>query len=166
MARNNSYIYGSVAPKLPQQVEGPIEQQRVVKKKATRPIPQKTHIPKTRLVFSIVFIVSVCFVILYRFCVITDLNTKMGNLNARYNELRNENRMLNVDIETSIDLDRVKEIAETKLSMHTPDQYQLVLVNVPKSNYSIVLDYDYIDGTAQKASLMENIFNAAKAILP
>lgn len=166
MARDNSYIYGSVAPKLSSPAEKPIEQQRVIKKEKTHVVPQKHHIPKSRLFFAIAFTVGVCFIILYRFCIISEMNTKMGVLNAKYNELQDENRKLNVAIETSIDLDRVREIAQTKLNMHAPDQNQLVLVNVPKSNYSVVMNYDYIDESGQKSSLVENILNLAKGVLP
>jgi len=165
MDRKNSYVYGSAAPNLAQPAERPLEQQRVERKQRTRPVPQKSSIPKARLVFAVLFVASVCFVILYRFCLITELNARMGTLTAQYNRLRDENRMLNVEIETSIDLNRVKQIAETKLKMHTPDSFQMVLVSVPKSNYSVVLDHDYIDNTVQNSSLMEKIIDTAKAVL-
>lgn len=166
MDRKNSYVYGSAAPSMPQRAEQPIEKQIIEKRQVTRPIPQKSNIPKAKLVFAMLFVVGVCFVILYRFCAITELNSRMGALNEQYNQLRDEKRMLNVEIETSIDLNRVKEIAETKLNMHTPERYQMVLVSVPKSNYSVVLDYEYIDNSVQKTSLMEKVINTAKAILP
>ena len=166
MDRKNSYIYGSAAPKIARRAEQPLEQQRIERKQTIPPIPKKSNIPKAKLVFAVLFVVSVCFVILYRFCVITELNSRMGALNEQYNQLRDEKRMLNVEIETSIDLNRVKGIAETKLNMHTPERYQMVLVSVPKSNYSVVLDYEYIDNSAQKTSLMEKVINTVKAILP
>ncbi|NLX64016.1 MAG: cell division protein FtsL [Clostridiaceae bacterium] len=165
MDRKNRYIYGSTAPNLVQPAEQPLEQQRVKRRQKTRPVPQKSNIPKARLVFAVLFVAGVCFVILYRFCLITELNSRMGALTEKYNRLRDENRMLNVEIETSIDLNRVKEIAETKLKMHTPDSYQLVLVSVPKSNYSVVLDHEYIDNTVRNSSLMERIIDTAKAVL-
>jgi cell division protein FtsL len=164
--RKNSYIYGSAAPNIVHKPEKPVEQQRIERKESIRPIPQKSKIPKAKLVFAMLFVVSVCFIILYRFCVISELNSRMDSLYKEYNELRDENRMLNVAIETSIDLNRVREIAENKLNMHTPERSQLVLVSVPKSNYSVVLDREYIDNTTQKSSLMEKIINMAKAILP
>ncbi|HHU91167.1 MAG TPA: cell division protein FtsL [Clostridiaceae bacterium] len=166
MDRKNSYVYGSAAPSMPQRAKQPLEQQRVERKPSIRPIPQKSDIPKAKLIFAVLFVASVCFGILYRFCVITEMNTRMGALTEQYNQLRNENRMLNVEIETGIDLNKVKEIAETKLDMHTPDSYQIVLVNVPKSNYSVVLDHEYIDNSVQNSSLMEKIINTAKAVLP
>lgn len=166
MGRYDHYIHGSAAPKLPRQVENPVEQQKVVRREAARPVSKTAHLPKGRMLLAIMFVVVVCFVILYRFCYISDLNIQMGKLTKRYDELRDENRKLNVAIETSIDLDRIKEVAETKLNMHAPDQNQLVLVNVPKSNYSVVMDYSYIDSGAYKTSPMENFIKAAKSILP
>ncbi|MGI6622372.1 MAG: hypothetical protein GX227_09780 [Clostridiaceae bacterium] len=168
MDRNNSYIYGSVAPKLPGRTGRPAEQQRIEKKvsKQTRSYPKSSSVPKTRMVFALMFVTAICFVILYRFSVITELNSRMGKLTAEYNQLRDENRMLKVDIETSIDLDHVKHIAETKLNMHKPDKYQLVLVSVPKSNYSVVLNHEYIDETTQKASLVDKVMKTVRAVLP
>lgn len=168
MDRNNSYIYGNVAPKLPVRTEKPAERQRTERKASvqTRSYPKSSSMPKTRMVFALLFVTAVCFVILYRFSVITELNSQMGKLTAQYDQLRNENRMLKVDIETSIDLDYVRHIAETKLNMHKPDKYQLVLVSVPKSNYSVVLNHEYIDETTQKASLVEKIIRTVRAVLP
>jgi cell division protein FtsL len=166
--RYNGYVYGSVAPKLPESTERQVGEQRIGKKvsKQTRSYQQTSSMPKARMVFALLFITAVCFVILYRFSVITELNSTMGELTAQYNLLRDENRKLKVDIETSIDLDYVRQIAETKLNMHKPDQYQLVLVSVPKSNYSVVLNYDYIDETTQKTSLVDKIMKTVRAVLP
>jgi len=165
MNRKNGYVYGSAAPNLVQPAEQPLEQQRIDRELKARPIQQKSDIPKAKLVFAVLFVAGICFFILYRFCIITELNSRMGALTEEYNRLRDENRMLNVEIETSIDLNRIKEIAETKLHMHTPDSYQMVLVSVPKSNYSVVLNHEYIDNTVQDSSLMERIIDTAKAVL-
>lgn len=168
MDRNGSYIYGSVAPRIPVRSGMPEEQQRIEKKvsKQARSYPKSSSMPKTRMVFALLFVTAVCFVILYRFSVIVELNSEMGKLTAVYNQLRDENRKLKVDIETSIDLDYVKHIAETKLDMHKPDQYQIVLVSVPKSNYSVVLNHEYIDETSRKTSLVEKITRTVRAVLP
>jgi hypothetical protein len=50
--------------------------------------------------------------------------------------------------------------------MHKPDKYQLVLVSVPKSNYSVVLNHEYIDETTQKASLVDKVMKTVRAVLP
>ncbi len=168
MDRSNSYVYGSVAPKLPERTGRPMEQHRPERKvsKQARPYPKSSSMPKAKMVFALLFVTAICFVILYRFSVITELNSTMGKLTAQYNQLRDENRKLKVDIETSIDLDYVRHIAETKLNMHKPDKYQLVLVSVPKSNYSVVLNHEYIDETTQKTSLVDKIMKTVRAVLP
>lgn len=165
MARNNSYIYGSAAPKLPRQPDNSVNQKQAIRK-VPRTTSKKISRSKSKLIFCLVFIVSVCFVILYRFCAISEMNARMGMLTTKYNGLRDENRKINVAIETSINLDRVKEIAEAELNMHVPDQNQLVLVNVPKSDYSVVMDYNYIAQNANKTSYLEKLISKAKGILP
>jgi len=89
----------------------------------------------------------------------------MSKLTEEYNRLRDENRALNVEIETSINLDYVKEFAETRLNMHKPDSYQIVTVSVPKSDYSVVVDQSYIDSATENTSLIGNIVKLFKAIL-
>lgn len=166
MERNNGYIYGSVAPKFPKEMEIPVEKQRVQRRQALQTTHSRPAIPKARLVFSIIVIVAISFLILYRFSVLADLNYQMGKLNNQYNQLREENRMLEVDIAKSINLDNIKKLAEEKFNMHKPERYQTVLVSVPKNNYSVVMDQTYINETTKNASLVENIINAIKAIFP
>jgi len=166
--RKNSYMYGSVAPKLPERTGQPEEQQRVVKgqPKLVRSNAKTSSMPKARMFFALLFVTAVCFVILYRFSVIAEMSAQMGKLTSQYNNLRDENRMLRVEIETSIDLDHVKQVAETKLNMHKPDDYQIVLVSVPKSSYSVVLNHDYIDETSQQLSLTDRLKQTVKSVLP
>ncbi len=167
MEKKNGYIYGSVAPKLPEKAERPpVEHQSPKPKKSALPHSKQASIPKAKMITCIVCMVAICFVMLYRFSAIAKLNYTMGVLNDKVSQLRDENRMLEVDIGTSINLERVKEIAETKLGMHKPESYQVVVVSVPKNNYSVVMDQAYIDQTTQNTSLMDNLVNAVKAVLP
>lgn len=166
MERNSSYIYGSVAPKIPQKTGRYPERKKVTRSVPQKAMPSQSSIPKVQMIFIVVFMVAVSFVILYRYTTISEMNYKMGMLTQEYDKLRDENRALKVDIETRINLDYVKEYAETNLRMHKPDNYQLVLVDVPKSDYSVVVDQSYIDGATGNTSLMSNIVNFFKAILP
>lgn len=166
MERNSSYIYGSVAPKIPQEPERYVERKKIPRTVPQKAMPSQSSIPKVQMIFIVVFMVAVSFVILYRYTTISEMNYKMGMLTQEYDKLRDENRALKVDIETSINLDYVKEYAETHLKMHKPDSYQLVLVDVPKSDYSVVLDQSYIDDATENTSLMSSIVNLFKAILP
>jgi Cell division protein FtsL. len=162
-----SYVYGSTAPKLSPDSEREVLR-RKNRKSARAAVHSYEHIPKARLIFCLIALTSMCFVMLYRFSILADLNATMNRLNEEYEALRNENRLLKVEIETSIDLDRVKEIAETRLGMHQPDRYQIVAVSVPKNNYNVVLNQDYIEETAgsKDKPLLEGILDAIKAALP
>lgn len=166
MERRNPYIYGSAAPKLPERVERPAEQKRVQKQPAARPLPTESAIPKAKMILGILCVVVIAFIIIYRFSAIAELNYYMGTLTEQYNQLRDENRKLEVEIETSINLDRVKQVAETKLGMHKPEHYQIVLVNVPKNNYSVVMDQAYINQTTKNTSLVDSLLGAIKSIFP
>lgn len=166
MEKKNGYIYGSAAPNFTENEERIPEKQRIQKKSALKPLPASSAIPKAKMVFCVVFVVAVSFLMLYRYSAIAELNFEMENLNDKYSRLMDVNRKLEVEIATSQNLDHVKEIAETELNMHKPESYQVVAVSVPKNNYSIIIDQEYINQTSQNASLMDKLFNAVKAVLP
>ncbi len=166
MEKRTGYMYGSTAPKLPERFEQPVERQKIRKKESVAAKPVRSNIPKAKMITFIILMVAISFVILYRFSALAELNYSMGTLNEELSQLRDENRMLEVDIGTSINLERVKEIAQTRLNMHKPESYQIVLVSVPKNNYSVVVDQAYINETTNKTSLMDNLINAVKAVLP
>ncbi len=166
MEKRTGYMYGSTAPKLPERVEQPVERQKIRKKESVAAKPVRSNIPKAKMITFIILMVAISFVILYRFSALAELNYSMGTLNEELSQLRDENRMLEVDIGTSINLERVKEIAQTRLNMHKPESYQIVLVSVPKNNYSVVVDQAYINETTNKTSLMDNLISAVKAVLP
>lgn len=167
MEIRTGYVYGSAAPKLHQRPERQETQQPKERKVKVAPVaaPSYAHIPKGRLCFCVVVLAAMCFVVLYRFSVLADLNAMMNKMNEEYNTLRNENRLLRVEIETSIDLDRVKQIAEAELGMHKPDRFQIVPVNVPKNDYNVVLDQQYIEeASGGRKSLLEGILDVVRAV--
>ena len=170
METRYGYVYGSAAPKLPQRPERQAAQQpkRSRVKVSRAAAPAYAHVPKARLIFCIVALASMCFVVLYRFSILSDLNATMNRMNEEYNALRNENRLLKVEIETSIDLDRVKQVAEAEMGMHKPDRFQIVPVSVPKNDYNVVLDQQYIDQATDNSGkpLLKGILDAIQAAFP
>lgn len=167
MESRSRYVYGSAAPNLPQRPERqptrPTEKRRIKVSRVTP--PAYGHVPKAKLLFCVIMLAAMCFVMLYRFSILSDLNTTMNRMNEKYNALRNENRILKVEIETSIDLDRVKQVAETEMGMHKPDRFQIIPVSVPKNDYTVVLDQQYIDEASGAGKpIMESILDAIKAV--
>lgn len=51
--------------------------------------------------------------------------------------LKNENSLMLAEISEQMDLDTVKKMAQTKLGMAKPQEYQLVYIDVPKQSYTI-----------------------------
>ena len=170
MEHRMSYIYGSAAPKLPQRPE----RQEARQPEKSRPkssraaVPAYAHVPKARLFFCVVALALMGFVVLYRFSVLADLNSAMNRTNEEYNALRNENRLLKVEIETSIDLDKVKQVAETEMGMHKPDRFQIIPVSVPKNDYNVVLDQQYIDQATKnnQKPFLKGMLDAIQAAFP
>ena len=133
-------MFTAAQPKLPQRPERQAAQQpKRSRVKVSRLQLQLCPCSQGQIDFCIVALASMCFVVLYRFSILSDLNATMNRMNEEYNALRNENRLLKVEIETNIDLDRVKQVAETEMGMHKPDRYQIVPVSVPKNDYNVVL---------------------------
>ena len=161
-------MYGSAAPQLPQTPERREPLKREIVAPATHSaVSAYANVPKAKLFAGVMMLSIMCFVMLYRFSILTDLNSKMGIMTRDLSLIRDENRMLRVDIETSINRDNVKKIAEEQLGMHKPDKFQVVPVSVPKNNYSVVLDQQYIeDASGTKNSFFGNTIDAIISAFP
>lgn len=93
---------------------------------------------KLKTVCLILTAFGMALLLMYRFALITEINYKISNMESEYNKLRNENSRLKVAIEEHMDLSEIKEAAENKLGMQKPDKYQIVYLNVPKKDFTIV----------------------------
>lgn len=147
-AGNKSYVYGSTAEKLQYDV---YEENKVLRAKKVHRSNAKE---KVKMVFSIALVFSICFVMMYRYSLITEMNFNVYKQNQKYNDIRNENSNLKVQIEKQLNLNNIREKAEKKLGMQKPDKYQITYVKVPKYDFTRVAD-DYRDG---KAVVSENMF--------
>lgn len=94
--------------------------------------------------------------LMYRFALITEINYKVTNMETEYNNLRNENSRLKVSIEKRLDLTQIREIAENKLGMQKPDKYQIVYLNVPKSDFTVV-NNEYISNMEAKKGMFASL---------
>lgn len=132
-----NYVYGSAAPKIEYDV---YEENKVLKAKKKQRANNKI---KVKLVFTILTVFAAFLCIIYMYAQITEVNYELNKKNKEYNEVRNANIQLKLDIQKSMDLNRIKEIALTRLDMQKPDTYQIVYVKVPKKD---VMKVAAIDG--------------------
>ena len=132
--KSKTYVYGSTAEKLAYDV---YQENTVLKHKKK----QKTNFKsKFKAIVLVLLIFSACLTITYRYALITELNYNYSTMEARYNKLRNENSSLQVAIEKETDLTKIKQIAEEKLNMHSPDKFQIVYMRVPRTDVTIIAD--------------------------
>ncbi|MCX7843583.1 MAG: cell division protein FtsL [Clostridia bacterium] len=162
MIQTGKYVHGTAAEKLEYDV---YSENKVLKAKK---LQRSNNKAKFKLICAILMMFSVCFFVMYRYAVITELNYKIYQMNKQYNEVRNENSSLRVQIEKECDLNSIREIAVKKLGMQMPDKYQIAYVKVPKHNYTKVAQ-DYRAGDAKVpdnmiAVLMDKVSRIARFV--
>lgn len=129
-----NYVHGTAAEKLEYNV---YEENKVLR--AKKKSKQNNNL-KLKAVGLILIVFAACFVIIFRYVMITELSYKIDSLNKKYAEIQNEDTRLKVQINEQTDLQKIKLVAETKLGMTKPDKSQIVCVNVPRSDFTRVSD--------------------------
>lgn len=109
-----------------------------VKKPKVQEKPKKQNKLKTMLGVMLGF--AVAFVMLLRYVAITEASSNVERLKKDYANLQAANQHMQVDIDRSVDLKKVEEIAINKLGMRRPEKYQTVYVNLKQPDYSEVVD--------------------------
>ncbi|MGE5615004.1 MAG: cell division protein FtsL [Bacillota bacterium] len=140
---NYEYVHGSAARQLQydvyeaNEVYDVYEENKVLREKKRYRSNRKA---KLRFVMSIMAVFFAGLAVMYRYAIITKISYDIGQKEKAYNELRNENAMLRVDIETETYLAEIKETAVTRLGMQMPDKSQIVYIKVPRKDYTVVID--------------------------
>lgn len=152
--KEKNYVYGTAAPKIEYDV---YTENKVLKAKKKQRANNKV---KLKAVFTIMVCFGAFFYIMYMYAQITEVNYKLNKQNKQYTEIKNENIRLKLDIERSLDLNTVKEVAETRLNMQKPDKSQIVYLKVPKSDITKVAarDNSGINGEGAVA-VVSNLFS-------
>lgn len=126
----NNYVYGATAEKLSYDV---YEENKVLKqkKRARSNLKQKFN-----TIVCLCTIFTMFMVIMLRYGAITETNYNIASKKIQVEKIVNENVLMKIDIEKRMDLNRIRQIASTKLGMHEPEKYQIVYVDVPKNDYT------------------------------
>jgi cell division protein FtsL len=132
--REYEYVQGNTAKQLEYDV---YEENTVLREKRRYKNNRKL---KVRMVLSILAVLIAGMTVMYRFAVITQLSYNINQNENKYNELRNENSLLKVQVETQTDLTAIKTTAENRLGMQKPDKSQIVYIKVPRNDYTMVIN--------------------------
>ncbi len=154
-----NYVYGTSAEKIDYDV---YKENRVLKEKRKRRSNNKV---KFKIIFNIFLAFSLGIIIILRYAMITEMSYNINMKTKELNNIVNENSRLRVEIENNMNLAKVKEIAENKLGMQKPDKYQIVYLNIPKGDFSVVSER-YKEASAEDKinSLLDKVKNLAQLL--
>jgi len=133
--KNNKYVYGSVAENIKNDIYDPYEENAVLKSKKVARSNAKI---KTKIIFYILIIFSMCAITMFKFAQISQLNYEGNELSKQYVAIQNENELLSIKIQNAKSLNNIREVAENSLHMHKPYKSQIIYVNVPKEDVTII----------------------------
>jgi len=140
---SDKYVHGTLAEKIEYDV---YEENKVLKAKK---IHKQNRKIKFRMILNTAFIFSLCFIIIYRYALVTELNYEIDKLGRQYEELLEEKTTLEFELEKGMNLAKIEEIARNKLGMVRPDKNQIVNVSVPKDDYTVAAAEEKTKSEAQ-----------------
>ena len=154
LAEKEKYYYGTAAPKIDYDV---YENNKVLKAKKRQ---KRNNKVKLKAVFCIlIFFLSFSHII-YMYAQVTEMDYKLNKDNKILNEHKNENIRLKLEIQKNLDLNRIREIAQTRLDMQKPDKHQIIYVNVPKTDFTEIPEKKEGISKVSLISYVENIFSS------
>jgi cell division protein FtsL len=80
------------------------------------------------------------FTIIARYSIMTQLNYDIARLNKELKAQNAVNSSLTVELDKKVNLPRIRHIAQSELGMKMPESYQIVYVEVPRSNKTEVTE--------------------------
>ena len=123
------YVYGTGAKKLDYNV---YEENEFLK---TKKKEKEGNRQKLKILMHVMLCCGLALVMMYRYCLLTEMNYNVSKKYSEYEQLKNSNIALRVSVEKEADLLKIKEIAQNKLNMQTVDKEQVVYVKVPTNDY-------------------------------
>lgn len=132
--KDYGYVHGSAARKLDYDV---YEENKILKAKKQYKNNRKA---KFKLVVSILAVMVAGLAVVYRFALITQISYSIHESQKDYNDFRNANSRMRVQIEQDTDLNSIKQLAEARLGMQMPDKSQLVYIQVKKTDHTVVMN--------------------------
>lgn len=153
---NRRYEYGTSPRKLKPEYE-PINNPNQYKSKKTSTVKKvnrktKTKLkikPRAKLVLYIAIGFLALFSISYRNSLIAESFNDKEKLKQDVSSIQKENEQLKVNIESSLNLNNVEQMAKELLGMQKLDNKQKVYINLPKK--------DYIEPATEEVVIEENL---------
>lgn len=121
-----------------------------LKKQSKQKQTKKQLKPKVKLVMFIALGFAILFAISYQNSLITESFNQKESLKKNLSVLEKENEQLKVNIEKSLNLNKVEQSAKEMLGMQKLDNSQKIYINLPKK--------DYIESATEEVIIEETNF--------
>ena len=95
------------------------------------------HLRGAAIFFSVF---AIAIGVLFTNAIIIEKSSQVNDMQNQLKAITAQNNQTTLDIERSLDLKRIEEIAINELGMKHPDKYQMVYVNVEQTNYAEISD--------------------------
>lgn len=152
--RYYGYQYETSPKKLQPEYEPNSKRKNPYKKPSTAKKVKPVSKPKTKITnkAQVVLYIAIAFAVLfgigYRNSLITERFSKKERLKNQLSSLQKESEQLKLNIESSLNLNHVEQVAREKLGMQKLDNKQKVYVSMPKK--------DYIEAAAEQVVIEED----------
>ena len=139
-ARYNSYQYETSPRKIQPEYDLPQEEKQKKHTSTKTKNKKKTKLkvrlrPKAKVVLYILLGFAVLFAISYQNSLITESFNEKETLKKNLATIEKENEQLKVNIENSLNLTNIEQLAKERLGMQKLDNSQKVYVNLDKKDY-------------------------------
>ncbi|MBO4897259.1 MAG: hypothetical protein J5590_03070 [Clostridia bacterium] len=124
----SAYTYGTSALKIEK-----TEPRKKVKRGTAKKVSKK-YVRSNML--GILVVTSLAFLLLARYAIITEKTTRLTKLRAEYETANSMVVQKEFDLEREVDLQKIEEIATTKLGMQRPEKNQMVYITMDNSDYT------------------------------
>ena len=88
-----------------------------------------------RLIGNVLLVCVAALLILFRYSAIVERDHRLELLKEERNAILDENKRMQVEIDSALNLDNVERIAMIELGMGKPEKYQTVYVNIQGDDY-------------------------------
>lgn len=129
MDKRQFYVHGTAVRKFDDDIYKENELLR-------RKMEEKQHNKeKKKIMLHVFFCCALALVMMYRYCLLTEMNYNMSKQCKEYESVKNSNIALRVSIEKEENLSNIKEQARSRLGMQLVNKNQIVYVKVPMNDF-------------------------------
>ncbi len=124
------------------------------RKKVRRGTSKKARKNVWSNILSILVITSLAFVLLARYAIITEKTSLLTKLRTEYETANSIVVQKEFNLEQEVDLQKIEEIATTRLGMQRPEKHQMVYINMNNTDYTEKADKQGMSGGGFFASVL------------